>query len=202
MFDQSSKSKTLWLMVTVIVPIAVAVIGAVGVNVIDWLFPAPAPAINSAESSDLKERVVKLENEVGVLVSLLREHITKPVTKPVIRIDPRPVPVPTEDDKREVEVKNSSVYLGRKLYVGQRAWEWTIYVSAEDRVLNKISCVTYTLHPTFPDPVNKVCVMGDREKAFHHTRRGWGTFTIKVLITFNDGFELSKSHQLVFVPGD
>lgn len=115
---------------------------------------------------------------------------------------PKELPVPlSKSDERRVTVENSSVYLGRKAFVGQRGWEWTIYLTAEEDVLKQIECVTYTLHPTFANRVRRVCESGDVAKAFSLTASGWGTFTVDVLIAYKDGTKQRKSHQLAFVDG-
>lgn len=115
---------------------------------------------------------------------------------------PKELPVPvSKSDERRVTVANSSIYLGRKAYVGQRGWEWTIYVMAEDNVLKQIECVTYTLHPTFANRVRRVCESEDVDKIFSLTASGWGTFTVEVLIAYKDGTKQRKSHQLAFVDG-
>jgi transcription initiation factor IIF auxiliary subunit len=90
------------------------------------------------------------------------------------------------------------VYLGKELYDEKGGWKWTIFVIGDKHILDDIRCVTYTLHHTFPDPIRKVCQKGKTEKAFSHTTKGWGTFTVEVLISFKDGEAVSKKHQLVF----
>src|SRR6516165_7227020 len=42
-------------------------------------------------------------------------------------------------------------------YAGAGRWDWTIFVDADPNTLEQIDCVEYTLHPTFPNPVRKVC---------------------------------------------
>jgi len=77
-------------------------------------------------------------------------------------------------------------------------WSWTVYISSSEDVLNKIKCVEYTLHESFPDPVQLICEKGKNEMAFPYSARGWGTFGIKIKVIFKDGNTQNLSHQLVF----
>lgn len=135
-------------------------------------------------------------------VKALQERIPEPLEeKKSHSKENREAPFPastTQAAEETIEVRNSSVYLGKNRYEGKGVWEWTIYVRGDKSTLDEIQCVTYTLHPTFPDPIRKVCHMGEIDRAFSHTTRGWGTFTVDVLISFKDGSELGKKHQLVF----
>lgn len=89
-----------------------------------------------------------------------------------------------------VTVKNSSNY------VGAGRWNWTIYLEADSRTLQQIECVEYTLHPTFPNPVRKVC--NEPETKFAYSTNGWGTFTVKVDIQYKNGRHEELKHMLVF----
>ena len=72
-------------------------------------------------------------------------------------------------------------------FVGDGRWDWTVFVTAPPAVLSRIQCVEYTLHPTFPNPVRRVCVRGKSSQAFALSSNGWGEFTIAVRIFFRDG---------------
>ncbi len=87
-------------------------------------------------------------------------------------------------------VKNTSVYIG-----GGR-WDWRVFVDADTETLRQIECVEYTLHPTFPNPVRRVC--NQSEAKFALSSNGWGTFTIKVRIQYRDGRTELLEHPLVF----
>jgi len=97
-----------------------------------------------------------------------------------------------------IDVKNDSQYSGRKLYVGKKAWDWTIYIDSEPSVLQNILRVTYQLHPTFTDPIKIIREPGKTSKAFPYSTTGWGTFNVGVRIEFKDGSELTTNHYLVF----
>jgi len=104
----------------------------------------------------------------------------------------------SEKFRQEIEVKNDSHYSGRKLYVGKKAWDWTIYIACKPSVLQKILRVTYQLHPTFTDPNKIIREPGNVSKAFPYSTTGWGTFNIGVRIEFKDGSEFTTNHYLVF----
>jgi transcription initiation factor IIF auxiliary subunit len=87
-------------------------------------------------------------------------------------------------------VKNTSSY------TGAGRWNWRVFVDADAETLRQIECVEYTLHPTFPDPVRRVC--NQSETKFALSSNGWGTFTIKVRIQYRDGRIELREHPLVF----
>jgi transcription initiation factor IIF auxiliary subunit len=51
-------------------------------------------------------------------------------------------------------------------FLGNGRWEWTVYINASPQVLRQIDCVEYTLHPTFPRPVQWVCTIGESRSPF------------------------------------
>lgn len=65
----------------------------------------------------------------------------------------------------ELTVKNTSSY------VGSGRWDWTIFIDADSRTLQQVTCVEYHLHPTFPKPVYKVC--NHPETKFAFSANGW-----------------------------
>ena len=81
-------------------------------------------------------------------------------------------------------------------YMGGGRWAWKVFVDADAETLQRIECVEYTLHPTFPDPVRRVC--NQAKTKFALSTNGWGTFTIKVRIEYRDGRSDLREHQLVF----
>lgn len=260
-------TKLRWIIGVVIIPTLGAIISAGGLNLSDWLYPKPPPSIELPKSPELNKRLTKLENQMEIMVSLLRDSTksmatksneTIKIRKPKIRaemkemadyygdnpnkqiiiesavkksgydnwaafLDNKPnepsieiieeiknelrkegltlSSTPSKVDIKKIEIKNSSKKLGRKVYIGKREWEWTIYLISDQGTLQNINCVKYTLHPTFPKPVWEFC--GDKnkgtiDKAYPLTMIGWGTFTVDVLISFKDGTELRKKHRLVF----
>ncbi|MBI3694676.1 MAG: hypothetical protein HY238_07525 [Acidobacteria bacterium] len=83
-------------------------------------------------------------------------------------------------------------------YRGDGRWDWTVYIRAPSEVLKRINCVEYKLHPTFPDPVRKVCAMGDEQYAFALSSNGWGTFEIPITVFFKDSGVRYLRHTLSF----
>ena len=81
-------------------------------------------------------------------------------------------------------------------YMGGGRWAWKVFVDADAETLQRIECVEYTLHSTFPDPVRRVC--NQAKTRFALSTNGWGTFTIKVRIEYRDGRSDLREHQLVF----
>lgn len=51
-------------------------------------------------------------------------------------------------------------------YVGKNRWKWTLFIEAPPDVLDKIKCVEYALHPSFPNPIQVVCDRGSDKEAF------------------------------------
>jgi len=60
-------------------------------------------------------------------------------------------------------------------------WDWAIWLEGED--FDDVAYVEYVLHPTFPNPVQKVT---DQASNFRLAARGWGEFNIKVRVHFED----------------
>lgn len=88
-----------------------------------------------------------------------------------------------------LSVSNTSTYRGNG------RWDWTIFIDADNSVLSQINCVEYTLHPTFPNPVRKVC---DKKSKFALSTNGWGTFVVKVKVFYKNNTVENLEHQLVF----
>jgi transcription initiation factor IIF auxiliary subunit len=81
--------------------------------------------------------------------------------------------------------------------MGDGRWDWTIFIKAEKPVLDKIQCVEYTLHPSFPNPIRKVCSAGIPAQAFALSSNGWGTFAIKVRVLYRDNSVQQLQYNLV-----
>ncbi len=182
-----------WAIGTVVVPILVAMLSIFGVQIKDALFPAPPPELENRTTSLLEERLIILETKLNTLTKVL--HV-KPV--PPVALSSGNRISDSEKFKQKIEVKNNSQYSGRKLYVGKKAWDWTIYIDSEPSILKKISCVTYQLHPTFTNPTKRICERGQTSKAFSYSTTGWGTFNVGVRIEFKDGSEFTTDHHLIF----
>jgi hypothetical protein len=82
-------------------------------------------------------------------------------------------------------------------------WRWTAYVVGDKARLARISCVIYTLHPTFPKPVQKVCEKDSSNPLypFAITLVGWGTFNLTARVEYKDGTSEDLVHFLDFSTG-
>ena len=81
---------------------------------------------------------------------------------------------------------------------GDRRWDWAIFIDPQSSYLDQIKCVEYTLHPTYPDPVRTVCVLGSIDQPFVLRSNGWGTFRIEVRVLYRDGSIRELGHDLEF----
>lgn len=78
-------------------------------------------------------------------------------------------------------------------YTGNDYWDWSVWIEASDRELDKIDYVVYNLHFSFPEPVQTIKT---RENKFKLSTSGWGVFTIYVRVNFKDTTVLDLEHQL------
>jgi transcription initiation factor IIF auxiliary subunit len=72
-------------------------------------------------------------------------------------------------------------------------WNWSVWVEADPKLLRKIAKVTYTLHPTFPDPVQ---VVTSAKKKFQLNSGGWGEFMVYAVVEMREGTKRKLSHWL------
>src|SRR5688500_10158919 len=91
-----------------------------------------------------------------------------------------------------LSVRNTSHYLG------DDRWEWTVFLNGDSKTLMGIAHVEYMLHPTFPNPLQKVTSIGDPAKAFALTATGWGVFEVGIRVMFRDGSVTTLKHMLTF----
>jgi len=78
-------------------------------------------------------------------------------------------------------------------YVGENRWNWSVWITGPAAELDQIDHVTYTLHPTFPNPVREIRA---RKGGFRLKSNGWGEFTIYLDIAYKDGKHQQLSHDL------
>src|SRR5262249_30167939 len=62
----------------------------------------------------------------------------------------------------------------------------------------QIRSVEYRLHPTFPNPVQRVDRIGDPRYPFALTATGWGVFEIPIRIALKNENVLTLKHMLQF----
>jgi transcription initiation factor IIF auxiliary subunit len=85
-------------------------------------------------------------------------------------------------------------------YIGNQNWEWTIYADEPSATLDRITSITYLLHPTF-SPANiavKRSGLDDTGTRFGLRRTGWGTFRINIRVKWLTGAETRHAHDLEF----
>lgn len=101
--------------------------------------------------------------------------------------------LPVNVDTATIRTGNTSRSLG-----GGR-WEWAVFILAPNEVLSQIQYVEYTLHPTYPEPIQRVTARGlESGKGFVLKATGWGTFEIAVKVVFTSGKLRYLKHQLKF----
>lgn len=81
----------------------------------------------------------------------------------------------------------------RQEYHGDDWWTWAVWVDGPPELLDQVSLVEYTLHPTFRDPVRRAT---DRAHKFELATAGWGTFTIYAKVVKKDGSVVPLEHEL------
>ncbi len=94
---------------------------------------------------------------------------------------------PDSTNAQDVQITNTY------RYAGDARFKWTVFVKAEKSTLDRISCVEYTLHPTFPNPIRRVC---NSNRGFALDAEGWGEFTIFVKIEWRDKRVTRQSYRL------
>ena len=80
-------------------------------------------------------------------------------------------------------------------YEGDQWWRWSLWIEGSNEDLDRIQSVTYSLHPTFPEPIRTVT---DRASKFQLRCSGWGIFKIPVRVRLKDGKTIELAHQLQF----
>lgn len=102
--------------------------------------------------------------------------------------------------ERSVKINRDSIYTANTSTRDREDWwDWAVFIVGDDSTLKEIKCVEYTLHPSFPDPIRRVCTKGPISgRGFFLSTSGWGTFMIEVKIMFKDGDVRELRHQLSF----
>jgi transcription initiation factor IIF auxiliary subunit len=153
-------------------------------------FPNPVRRVCKAEDG-----FALRENGWGEFTILIKvEWQDKHVTQQAYSLDLHSPELGTASPQDQtIQVGNTSSDLGN----GQ--WSWTVFVIADKETLDGIRCVEYTLHPTFPQPIQRICQAGNLlGQAFPLTETGWGTFDIAVKILFRNGRSRLLTHSLKF----
>jgi transcription initiation factor TFIID/TFIIF subunit len=79
-------------------------------------------------------------------------------------------------------------------YQGGDWWSWSVWIDGKADELRAVDSVTYSLHPTFANPVRKVT---DKRSKFRLTENGWGGFTIYARVDLKTGKKRNLKHDLV-----
>lgn len=85
-----------------------------------------------------------------------------------------------------VQAVQSDIYLKNTAAYDSGRYLWTVYVAGEASLINNISSVEYTLHYSFPKPVQQVHERGSK-CAFALSSNSWGEFEVKAKIVFKTG---------------
>jgi hypothetical protein len=88
---------------------------------------------------------------------------------------------------KPIKVKQSSDYLGND------RWSWSIWIESAAKELDQVEYVEYTLHPTFPEPVQR---RTNRAENFRLDSEGWGEFSINVEVKPREGKPVRIEHWL------
>jgi transcription initiation factor IIF auxiliary subunit len=73
-------------------------------------------------------------------------------------------------------------------------YDWCVFVDEISNIINSIKSVEYTLHPTFPDPIR---LIESKSSKFALFSSGWGGFSIKIRVNYEDGSAHTTSYYLV-----
>jgi serralysin len=98
-----------------------------------------------------------------------------------------------DDNLEQLKMTNKAQFVREKN--GKKWYKWTISITGPTNVTQRVRSVRYLLHPTF----SPFIVEGNANKpGFPLTRTGWGAFTVRSIITLDNGEIISRSHRLRF----
>lgn len=80
-------------------------------------------------------------------------------------------------------------------YVGNGRYDWTIFLVADEDTLRQVKYVQYTLHPTFPNPIQTIKDKGTGYP-FAFKSNGWGEFSIGVKVVLKNNSTVSFDYWL------
>jgi hypothetical protein len=84
---------------------------------------------------------------------------------------------------------------------GRPLWAWRMFLIGDEKALDAVRCVAYILHPTFPQPVQSVCVRGEEPaEAFPFDAKAWGSFQAIAFVLFKDGTNQTLEHVVLLTP--
>ena len=98
-------------------------------------------------------------------------------------------------DQGFTPIVEKTVLTNEEIYQDKPAYQWTVSLNADAKILDQIDYVIYHLHPTFQPPIHTI---RDRQSNFGLTMIGWGIFDIPTEIHFKDGSHVDTTYSLTF----
>jgi transcription initiation factor IIF auxiliary subunit len=95
----------------------------------------------------------------------------------------------------EIIIIEETKLADEQLYVDSDTYQWSIFLDADEAILEQIDSIHYQLHETFNPPQR---IVRDSQSQFRLTMQGWGTFEIPVTVVFKDGSTVETSYHLLF----
>ena len=89
-------------------------------------------------------------------------------------------------------IRQKASYVGVST-VGDKRWNWSVWIDGPDAELDQVESVEWILHPTFPHPV---VLVTQRQSKFRLDQNGWGGFEINAHVKAKDGRRQHLTHQL------
>jgi hypothetical protein len=86
------------------------------------------------------------------------------------------------------EVKQEATYESKDW------WKWAVWIEGQSKDLKRIASVTYTLHPTFAEPIRTSKELKTKFKIQDHA---WGEFQINICLQLSGGKSITTGHWLV-----
>ena len=93
--------------------------------------------------------------------------------------------------KNDVNFNNYSRFLRQRN--DYSIFGWCVYLDESKQVADRIECIEYILHPSFPNPIRRI---SDRLTCFSLQSEGWGTFLLNINIIYKDSSEKKTSYSL------
>lgn len=90
-------------------------------------------------------------------------------------------------------VKFNNYSMWTELKYGSNWYEWCVFVDENSDIINSIKSIEYTLHSTFPDPAR---LIEDKSTKFALFSSGWGEFSIKTHINYENGASATTTYDL------
>lgn len=101
----------------------------------------------------------------------------------------------TVGDVRRLTLANRIRLTGNREASGRDIVEWTVYLEGCEGRLARVNRVVYHLHSTFQPNTIEVRRQTDNQD-FHLSRTGWGRFSLKADVFYDDGTKETLEHWL------